>query len=412
MFQFIHAADIHLDSPLRGLSGFDDAPIDQIRTATRRAFENLVDLAISESVAFVLIAGDLWDGTWPYAGPGLFFIRQAKRLREAKIPLYVVKGNHDAENTLTRDLRFPDNVHLFGHLHPQTFRLDAIKVAIHGQSFREKNMTSDLAGLYPAAVRDFFNIGLLHTCLEGDSRHYAYAPASVEALVAKDYQYWALGHVHQRRIIDRGNVRIVFPGNLQGRYLPETGPKGCEVVIVDDDFKIASRLEPLDVVRWLEESVDLNGATTLDDLDGRVADVLENAKALNSGRLLAVRLHLDGVTELSTELPRGQDLRDRLTGIAVDLGDIWLERIVVETLPPEATAQFPLAGEIRELLAEVAGDEAATREWMKHFAALNTQLTGDLAESDVARAMTDPAAFQGLMRRCAAICLAAEGEAR
>lgn len=412
MFQFIHAADIHLDSPLRGLSSFDDAPVDQIRTATRRAFENLVDLAIQESVAFVLIAGDLWDGTWPDAAPGLFFIKQAKRLREEGIHIYVVKGNHDAENTLTRDLRFPDNVHIFGHLRPETFRPDGLNVAIHGQSFREKNITADLAGLYPAAVPGAFNIGVLHTCLEGDARHYAYAPASTDVLLAKGYQYWALGHIHQRRELERDGVPIVFPGNLQGRYIPETGPKGCEVVTVDDDHKVSSRFEPLDVVRWLEESVDFTGAKTLDDADRLVTQTLEAAKGANSGRLLAVRLHLHGTTELAAELTETQDLRDRLNGIAIDLGDIWLERILIETLPPESVNQFPLADEIRELIAEIASDEAATREWMKQFTALNTQLTGDLAESDVARAMTDPAAFQVLMRRCAAICLAAEGAVR
>jgi DNA repair exonuclease SbcCD nuclease subunit len=412
MFQFIHAADIHLDSPLRGLTSFDDAPVDQIRTATRRAFENLVDLAIRESVAFVVIAGDLWDGDWPDAGPGLFFIRQAKRLRQVGIPVYVVKGNHDAENTLTRELRYPDNVHLFGHLRPETVRLNHLNVAIHGQSFREANITGDLAAVYPAPVPGAFNIGLLHTCLDGDSRHYAYAPASVDALAAKGYQYWALGHVHQRRALERSTVPIVFPGNLQGRYIPETGPKGCELVTVDDDGRIVSRFEPLDVVRWLEESVDLTGAKTLDDADGAVAEVLETAKRNNSGRLLAVRLHLHGVTELTAELARHEDLRDRFNSIAIDSGEIWLERILLETLPPKTTTEFPLADEIRELMAEIASDEPLTREWMEQFAALNGQLTGELAETDVARALSDPAAFRIWVRRSAALCLAAEGGAR
>lgn len=412
MFQFIHAADIHLDSPLRGLTSFDDAPVDQIRTATRRAFENLVDLAIRESVAFVVIAGDLWDGDWPDAGPGLFFIRQAKRLRQVGIPVYVVKGNHDAENTLTRELRHPDNVHLFGHLRPETVRLNHLNVAIHGQSFREANITGDLAAVYPAPVPGAFNIGLLHTCLDGDSRHYAYAPASVDALATKGYQYWALGHVHQRRALERDGVPIVFPGNLQGRYIPETGPKGCELVTVDDDGRTVSRFEPLDVVRWLEESVDLTGAKALDDADNAVAGVLETAKRNNSGRLLAVRLHLHGVTELTAELARHEDLRDRFNSIAIDLGEIWLERILLETLPPKTTTEFPLADEIRELMAEIASDEPLTREWMEQFAALSGQLTGELAESDVARALSDPAAFRIWVRRSAALCLAAEGGVR
>jgi len=184
------------------------------------------------------------------------------------------------------------------------------------------------------------------------------------------------------------------------------------VVSVDDDMKTVSRFEPLDVVRWLEESVDLSGANTLEDADRRVMEALESAKSIHTGRLLAVRLHLQGITELTSELPRGEDLRDRFNGIAIDLGDIWLERIMVEMLPPEATSEFPLADEIRELVAETAVDETSRREWMKPFSSLSAQLTGELSESDVARAITDPAAFQALMRRCAAMCLAAEGGVR
>ena len=62
--KFVHAADIHLDSPLRGLERYEGAPVDELRGATRRAFENLVDLAIEDEVAFVLLAGDLYDGDW------------------------------------------------------------------------------------------------------------------------------------------------------------------------------------------------------------------------------------------------------------------------------------------------------------------------------------------------------------
>ena len=409
MFKFIHAADIHLDSPLRGLSRFDDAPVDLIRTATRQAFENLVDLAISELVSFVLVAGDLWDGSWPDAGPGLFFIRQAKRLREARIPVYVVKGNHDAENTLTRDLRFPENVYVFGHLRPETKRIESLNVAIHGQSFREKNITSDLTVNYPPEIPGVFNIGLLHTCLEGSLLHPSYAPVSAATLAAKHYQYWALGHVHQRRSLEQDGVPIVFPGNLQGRFIPEIGPKGCEIVTVDDDFVIISRFEALDVVRWLEETIDLTSASSVDDVDRLAADALNRARVNHPNRLLAIRLHLQGTTELTSWLLRGEDLRDRLTSIAVDLGEIWLERIIVETLPPAATGEFPLVSEIGEIIAELDADEIRIGELMKQFANLSSQLTGELAESDVAHTLTDFASFRALVRRCGTLCLAGEG---
>jgi DNA repair exonuclease SbcCD nuclease subunit len=283
--------------------------------------------------------------------------------------------------------------------------LSELNAAIHGQSFREANITGDLASVYPAPVPGMFNIGLLHTCLDGDSRHYAYAPANADALAAKGYQYWALGHVHQRRVLERGGVPIVFPGNLQGRYIPETGPKGCELVTVDDGGKASSQFEPMDLVRWLEESVDLTHAKTRDDADRAVADVLEAAKRTNPGRLLAVRLHVHGVTELSGELARREDVRDRFNSIAVDLGEIWLERILLETLPPPALAGFPLADEIRDLVAELSSDERVAREWMEGFAELSTQLTGELAQSEIAQALSDPEVFRTWIRRSAALCL-------
>jgi len=80
-FRFIHAADIHLDSPLRGLDRYDGAPVEEIRGATRRALENLVDVCLAERVAFLLIAGDIYDGDWKDYNTGLFFHRQMSRLR-------------------------------------------------------------------------------------------------------------------------------------------------------------------------------------------------------------------------------------------------------------------------------------------------------------------------------------------
>ena len=97
MFKFLHAADIHLDSPLRGLDRYEGCPVEEIRGATRRALEGLVRLAVAERVAFVLIAGDVYDGDWPDHGTGLFFARKMAELKDARIPVYLISGNHDAQ---------------------------------------------------------------------------------------------------------------------------------------------------------------------------------------------------------------------------------------------------------------------------------------------------------------------------
>ena len=106
-FRFVHAADVHLDSPLRGLTGQEGAAADRIRTATRQAFENLVTQAIQEEAAFVVVAGDLYDGDWRDYHTGLFFVRQMGRLATANIPAFLLYGNHDAESQITRRLAFP-----------------------------------------------------------------------------------------------------------------------------------------------------------------------------------------------------------------------------------------------------------------------------------------------------------------
>ena len=111
-FTFIHAADIHLDSPLKGLSRYDGAPVGRLRSATREAFTNLIDLAINRQVNFVIIAGDLYDGDWKDYNTGLFFASEMARLEKHEIPVFMIKGNHDAASVITKEIKLPANVHV------------------------------------------------------------------------------------------------------------------------------------------------------------------------------------------------------------------------------------------------------------------------------------------------------------
>ena len=166
-FKFLHTADIHLDSPLRGLSRYEGVPVEQVRLATRDALTNLVDLALEEAVAFVIIAGDLFDGAWDDFSTGLYFCAAMRRLKDAAIPVYIGYGNHDADSLQTKRLPLPENVHVFGSRAPQTFIDDATGVALHGQSYKTRDPGGDLSAAYPAAVEGRLNIGVLHTALEG-----------------------------------------------------------------------------------------------------------------------------------------------------------------------------------------------------------------------------------------------------
>ncbi|HEV7786627.1 MAG TPA: DNA repair exonuclease, partial [Thermoanaerobaculia bacterium] len=258
MFRFLHAADVHLDSPLRGLERYEGAPVEEIRGATRKAFVNLVDLAIHEEVAFLLLAGDLYDGDWRDYNTGLFFIAQMRRLEAAGIPVFVVAGNHDAASQITKVLRPPANVRMLGTKKPETVRLEEIGAAIHGQGFAAASVKEDLSAGYPTADPFLFNVGLLHTSLDGRPGYASYAPCTVAGLRSRGYQYWALGHVHEREEVSR-DPWIVFPGVLQGRHVRETGAKGATLVTVGDREVVSVEAHELDVMRWAVCTADATG---------------------------------------------------------------------------------------------------------------------------------------------------------
>jgi exonuclease SbcD len=362
-FRFLHTADIHLDSPLKGLAGHEGNAAECIRTATRAAFDQLVGLAIEEQVAFLIIAGDLYDGDWRDYKTGLFFISQMGRLNKAGIPVHLLYGNHDAESQITRRLTLPDNVNVFGTGNPDTFKLDELDVALHGQSYRQRDTTDNLALAYPEPVAGAFNIGVLHTGLGGMGGHANYAPCSLNDLVNKGYDYWALGHVHQAEVLNE-RPHIVFPGNLQGRHVRETGAKGaCLVTVEDGEIADLATLHS-DVVRWAVVPVGLENSTSIGEATDRVRDALENAVAnLADGRLLACRMQLQGRTELHEQLLVTKDhLLAEARSSALGLGDdvAWVEKVVISTEPlidPKTRAEREDAvGELQRLLHEAVVD--------------------------------------------------------
>lgn len=334
MFTFLHAADIHLDSPLRGLEGYADAPVDQIRQATRRAFDNLIDLAIEEQVAFVLLAGDIYDGDWKDYNTGLFFIDRISRLRKADIRVFMVSGNHDAASQISKSLHLPDNVHLFSAKHSETITLEALEVAIHGQSYHTRALTDNIAKNYPHALPHYLNIGLLHTSLTGRQEHEPYAPCSLDDLRTKGYDYWALGHIHKREDVAQAPW-IVFPGNIQGRHIHEAGAKGATLVRVDGGQITAVEHRDLDVLRWSLCQVDLTNCAALELAIDVIRQAMEAEQTHAEGRPLALRLQLAGKSPLHAELHRKSAvLTEEFRSLAVGLGEIWLEKVLFATQRP------------------------------------------------------------------------------
>ena len=334
-FSFIHAADIHLDSPLSGLSAYEGAPVDLLRNAPRAAFSNLIDEAIRERVDFMMIAGDLYDGAWRDFNTGLFFSGEMGRLKREEIPVFIVHGNHDAESELTKQLMLPDNVKVFSTRKAETHHLEHLGVALHGQSFREAKTEENLAIDYPSAVPECFNIGVLHTAVEGHAEHALYAPCSLSDLIGKGYDYWALGHVHEHKILSEVPL-VVFPGNLQGRHIRETGPRGALMVTVENGKPTIERLF-VDTVRWHRIEIDAGEANSLQDVVLLARDRLETLlREYADGRPLATRVILTGRSRIHGELfGLETQLRQEILAVANALGDneFWIEKVILNTTP-------------------------------------------------------------------------------
>ena len=360
-FRFIHAADIHLDSPLRGLSSYEAAPVQQLRGATREALKLLVTTAIEEKVAFVVVAGDLYDGAWKDYNTGIFFAQQMGRLGKARIRAYVLYGNHDAESEMTKSLKMPDNVHVFSSRAPEVQTIDDLRVALHGRSFPTRAVDENFAASYRAPIKDFYNIGVLHTALEGYAEHTTYAPCTRDELHGKGYDYWALGHVHQFEKWE-GACTIVFPGNLQGRNIRETGRKGAVSVTVDDSGKSVVERLYLDVLRWEVLKLDVSDCTSVEAVAQKVGRGL-NRLLEQDGVCHAVRVVLEGKTALHGALfGNAAALRAEVLAqaAAIDPEKLWVEKVKVTTARVEQanadTEPHESLAELQAILEEAQSD--------------------------------------------------------
>ena len=357
----------------------------------RAALENLVTLAIEEQVAFVILAGDLFDGQWRDMQTGLFTARQFRRLGDEQIRVFLVHGNHDAESTVRAAITWPDNVHEFSVRKAETFRLDDLGIALHGRGFAQPEVSDDPVPEYPAAINGLFNIGVLHTNVGGSEEHPRYAPTTREALEAKGYDYWALGHIHKRYdIADRPH--IAYSGNTQGRHVRGTGPKGCLLVSVEDGQLAGVEFRPTDVVRWHWPEITLADPDGLPELYAAVREQLERCRAESDGRFAAVRLTIAGHCAAHNALLDGATRAEVIAEIrnqANELDEeVWVEEIRFDTSPAvdlkKLRAGGDLLGELLRHIDDVANDgDKLAALGRDHLAALEQSRPGLLERAGV-----------------------------
>jgi DNA repair exonuclease SbcCD nuclease subunit len=317
-FKFVHAADLHLDTPFRGISA-DSALAGTFQQATFRAFSRVVDLCLREHVAFLLLAGDLFDAKDRSVRARLALRRELERLDAAGIQTFIVHGNHDPLSGDTGALGLPGSVKVFGSEweEVEVRREGRLLCRVQGISYPEVEVRENLSARFRRTAPDF-TVGLLHANLGGLEGHANYAPCTVEDLSARGLDYWALGHVHTRaEYALAGGAVAVYPGNPQGRHVNEPGERGCVLVEVEEG-KTRRRFVPVDRVRWHRLEVALTGLGALDALVGAVMEQVD-ASCPEELDGHAVRLTLTGRGPLHRELSRpdalGQleaDLREQL----------------------------------------------------------------------------------------------------
>jgi DNA repair exonuclease SbcCD nuclease subunit len=382
-FRFIHTADLHLDSPLKSLALREPALAALVGDATRAALRRIVDLCLSEAVDALLIAGDLYDGEQTSMKTARFLGEQMKRLSEAGVRVFIIRGNHDAMSRITRELTLPESCRIFGGRAGVEMieRPGTSPIAIHGLSFAEPVAPQGLLPKYRPAVPDAVNIGLMHTSLGGSPGHSVYAPCTLAELRATGFRYWALGHIHGRSV-DEGPVTVVMPGMPQGRDIGEGGSKSVTLAVVGDDGALALEERVVGPVAFWRISVEVAGAEDIRSLVRRAARALADAAARNPAAGMIARLRLTGRSPLAWRIRR--DLDWIKAEIELELGagrGLWIESLDTEAREPAAGP--PPGGPAAELARLAAADvltaegfQAMARELADEF--VRRQLPGEL----------------------------------
>lgn len=327
-YRFVHTADIHLDSPLKSLALRHEGLSELIGTATRVVFGRIIDLCVEEGVDALIIAGDLYDGSQTSMKTARFLVQQFGRLQEAGIRVYLIRGNHDAESRMTKELVFPETVKVFGSkAEAQVVEKGPLRLAIHGVSFATRHAPESLLDRFKPAVSGAINIGILHTSLAGAAGHDRYAPCSVAELQSTGFDYWALGHVHLRAGYP-GRTTVVMPGNPQGRDIGEAGAKSVTLVTVADDGSLTVEARPTAIARFERVPVDLTGVAEWREVAARLEAVLRRARASMAEEQLVLRPILHGDTPLAWQILRDLDLlTEQAVSVSEGIGTVWIDKV-------------------------------------------------------------------------------------
>ncbi|MCP3741613.1 metallophosphoesterase family protein [Rossellomorea sp. BNER] len=330
--KFIHCADLHLDSPFKGLRQLPKELFNRIMDSTFLSFKRIIDKAISSKVDFIVISGDLFDEEDRSIKAQARLREQFQRLNENGIPAYVIHGNHDFLGSRLLEMEMPENVHIFGdQVESMTyFTKNGQVVHLYGFSYGKRHIVENQLPHYPIATsKDEYHIGLLHGS-EGNSQtaHEKYAPFNITEMKTKQYDYWALGHIHSRSELT-SKPPIVYPGNIQGRHSKETGPKGCYEVHLTKNGSELYFIETNDI-RFETASISLKNVHHLSEMFDLLKETIESYREFG-GTFLELKLQdTDQLPQAILErINNGELVQALQDGEELQQGFVWIHQLKV-----------------------------------------------------------------------------------
>ena len=339
--KFIHSADLHLDTPFRGLLSINSELADRLKDATFKSFEKIIDLCINEQADFLIVSGDIFDSEVRSLAAQLKFVKGLQKLSDKGIYTYFICGNHDPLNSWMENLALPEKVIRFGSSKVENalYTKNGNPLArIYGISYRTNSENRDLASKFTSKDEPVpFSIALLHGTIGSPGPHAGYAPFRLDDIAHKGFDYWALGHIHKKQIIHTANPAVVYPGNPQGRDFGETGARGCFIVEMTQGSDPAIRFRPTDSIRFEKITVDLTGADKINHLEKYIAKAVKDTIRGNDSVSYILRIALKGRTPLHTLLNNDSELKtllDELNDAQPDRDQFTrIDSISVETQP-------------------------------------------------------------------------------
>ena len=406
MIKILHTADLHLDSPLNSLALRDENLKNRVQVATRETLKKIVNIAIEENVIAVLICGDLFDRIERSANTSAFLMIQIHRLKRAGIHVFYIKGNHDVGNPISVTIDFPNNVHCFdakgGYV-----QLDSADVCIHGISFSGKTAPESLIPKFKPPMPGMVNIAMMHTSVNGSAGHDIYAPCKVNEMISTGFDYWALGHIHKRKVYAE-RPWIVMPGMPQGRDVGESGTKSITLINIEDRQVIIKEVFT-SVVEFGEIEIDTTSLQDIDSLYSAIHTNLQNFKNQLQSSSGIARVTLKGKSELNWQIHRDRDsLVEMIRDYASEIGEIGIDKVKLETsekqaiITPDATTE----------LAEIMNQLQNTKKFNDKFLGELNQLIGQLPSKvrskllnneDAANALVEQLSRNGARRVIAAM---------